>query len=193
VLKTFASILILTSSLVAQPQNAGLSPDWDIRKDMADLAEQIRRLQPMVDKVKPDEWVAKGAPATYVTQMASLQAGMRYLVATTETLARNPERLTVALDTYFRMQSVELLVNSLREGLRRYQSPDLANMINDAMVRNSNNREKLRTHIVDLAAAREQEFQIVDQEAQRCRGMILRTPANPLTPEKRKIQKPEPK
>lgn len=191
-LKTFVSILILSATLTAQAQNAGVSPEWDVRKDMNALAEQLKRLQPMLDKVKPTEWVAKGAPPAYVKQMASLQAGMQYLIASTEKFAREPERLTSALDAYFRMQSVEVLVNSLGEGLRKYQSPDLANLINDAMVANSNNKEKLRTHIADLAAVREQEFQVIDQEAQRCRGMLSRLPVNPPA-DKSRIKKSEPK
>jgi hypothetical protein len=56
------------------------------------------------------------------------------------------------------------------------------------MVGNSNNREKLRMHIVDLAAVREQEFQVVDQEAQRCRSAILRTPVNaPISDKQKKV------
>jgi hypothetical protein len=191
VLKTFASILILSSTLAAQKQNAGLSPDWDIRQDMTALAGQVRQLKTMLDKVKPEEWVAKGAPTAYVKQMATLQSGMQYLISSAEQVARDPQRLTTALDAYFRMESVDVLVNSLQEGLRKYQSPDLAGLINEVMVGNSNNREKLRMHIVDLAAVREQEFQVVDQEAQRCRSAILRTPANAPVSDKRKKVEPK--
>lgn len=190
-LKTFASLLILSSTLAAQKQNAGLSPDWDIRQDMTALAGQVRQLKTMMDKVKPEEWVAKGAPSAYVKQMATLQSGMQYLISSAEQVAHDPQRLTTALDAYFRMESVEVLVNSLREGLRKYQSPDLANLISEVMVGNSNNREKLRMHIVDLAAMREQEFQVIDQEAQRCRSAILRTPANAPVSDKRKKAEPK--
>jgi hypothetical protein len=37
---------------------------------------------------------------------------------------------------------------------------------------NSTNRDRLRQYITDLAANKEQEFQIADKEAQRCRGML---------------------
>ncbi len=191
--KTIASILLLSSALAAQQPNAGVSPEWDIRKDMTTLAAQIRQLQPMVDKIKPETWISQGAPSAYVKQMASLQAGMQYLLGSSEKLAREPERLTAALDAYFRMQYVELLINSLRAGLRKYQSPDLAEIINGLLMETNNNKEKLRTHIVDLAALREQEMSVMDQEAQRCRGQLSRIPLRTPVTEKRRNQKPEPK
>jgi hypothetical protein len=191
VTKTIASILLLSSALRAQAPNAGVSPEWDIRKDMNALAAQIRQLQPMVEKIKPETWISQGAPSAYVKQMASLQTGMQYLLGSAEKLAKEPERLTAALDAYFRMQQVEVLIGSLREGVRKYQSPDLAEILNGLMTESSNNKEKLRTHIVDLAALREQELSVMDQEAQRCRGMLSRMPLD--TPAKRKLQRPEPK
>jgi PAS domain S-box-containing protein len=41
---------------------------------------------------------------------------------------------------------------------------------------NGANRERFQRYIVDLAAQREQEYQIMDHEAQRCRDMLLRQP-----------------
>jgi len=193
VTKTIASILLLSSALSAQAPNAGVSPEWDVRKDMTALAAQIRQLQPMVDKIKPETWIAHGAPSAYVKQMASLQTGMQYLLGSAEKLAKEPERLTAALDAYFRMQYVEVLIGSLREGVRKYQSPDLAEILNGLVTESSNNKEKLRTHIVDLAALREQELSVMDQEAQRCRGMLSRMPLDPPANGKRELQKPEPK
>src|SRR4051812_45977268 len=114
-MKTFASILLLSFSLHAQQQNSGVSPEWDIRKDMTALATQIREMQPMVDNIKPETWLAQGAPSAYVKQMASLQTGIQYLLSSVGKLANEPERLTAALDAYFRMQYVEVLINSLRD------------------------------------------------------------------------------
>jgi hypothetical protein len=50
---------------------------------------------------------------------------------------------------------------------------------------NSANRDKLRQYITDLAAAKEQEFDVADKEAQRCRGMLTKqTPAKPAVKKK---------
>lgn len=186
--KSVSTILVFSSLLLAQKPNAGVSPEWDIRQDMTVLAAQIRQMQPMVDNIKPETWIAQGAPSAYVKQMASLQTGIQYLLGSTEKLAKEPERLTSALDTYFRIQYVETLLDSVRQGVRKYQSPDLAEILNGLMTASSNNKEKLRMHIVDLAALREQEISVMDQEAQRCRGMLSRVPP---ASEKRKSPKSE--
>jgi hypothetical protein len=55
---------------------------------------------------------------------------------------------------------------------------------------NSANRDKLRQYITDLAATKEQEFEVADREAQRCRG-TLNKPAPPKpTAAKKKTTQP---
>ncbi len=189
--KPILAILVFSSMLLAQKPNAGVSPEWDIRQDMTALAGQIRQLQPMVDNIKPETWISQGAPTAYVKQLVSLQTGMGYLLGSAEKVAKEPERLTAALDAYFRIQYVETLIGSLREGVRKYQSPDLAEILNGLMTASSNSIEKLRAHIVDLASLREQEMSVMDQEAQRCRGMLSRIPLDPPASGKRRSQKPE--
>jgi hypothetical protein len=75
------------------------------------------------------------------------------------------------------MEGVEAILGSLRDGIRKYQNPELATQLTRLMAETSNNRDKLRNHIQDLAATREQEFNVMDQEAQRCRGIMVTQPA----------------
>ncbi|MEO8128221.1 MAG: hypothetical protein ABJF23_13780 [Bryobacteraceae bacterium] len=190
-LKSISTLLVFSAVLLAQKPDAGVSPEWDIRKDMTALAAQIRQMQPMINNVKPETWIAQGAPSTWVQQMAKLQAGIQYLLESTEKLAKTPERLTTALDTYFRLQDVETRLDSIREGLKKYQSPDLAEILNGLMIATFDNREKLRGHISDLASLREQEMSVMDQEAQRCRGVLSRIPPVIPASEKRRSSKSE--
>jgi hypothetical protein len=108
-------------------------------------------------------------------------------------LSRQPDKLTVALETYFRLQSVESQVTSLVEGVRRYQNPAVGDLIVSVMGANSANRDQLRQYITDLAQTREQEFQIADKEAQRCRGMLMRQPAGRPTPATNAVPSAAPK
>src|SRR5262249_18356248 len=94
-------------------------------------------------------------------------------------LGKQPEKLTVALDTYFRMQSLEMRLNSLVDGVRNYQNPAVGDLLIGVLAENSTNRDKLRQYITDLARTKEKEFEVADKEAQRCRGMINRQPAKP--------------
>jgi ABC-type transporter Mla subunit MlaD len=98
------------------------------------------------------------------------------LLGAVEAMKKQPEKLTVGLDTLFRLQAVEAQVNSLLEGVRRYQNPAVGDLLVSVVSANSGNRDKLRQYITDLAQTKEEEFQVVDREAQRCRGTLMRQP-----------------
>ena len=73
--------------------------------------------------------------------------------------------------------------------MRNYQNPAVGDLLMGVAAENSANRDKLRQYITDLAAAKEQEFEIADKEAQRCRGTITRqTPAKPPVAKKKTAQ-----
>jgi hypothetical protein len=148
----------------------GTAPEWDIRSNMSTLVADVGKLDPMLGHVKPQEWVAEGAPQAYVKQLESAKSLLQHLIASTNALAENPDRLTTALSAFFHFEKMELLLGSLNQGVRKYQSPDLADMITSLVARNSVHRDRLRQHIADLATVREHEFEMLNQEAQRCRA-----------------------
>src|SRR5579871_5669215 len=147
---------------------------------IASLSSQASRLKPILDQLTPKEWVAKGAPDAYLAQWKGAQDELVYLTDSAKALEKQPERLPLALDTYFRLQSLELKLNSLVEGVRNYQNPAVGDLLIGVAAENSANRDKLRQYITDLASAKEQEFEIADKEAQRCRGTLSKqTPPKP--------------
>ncbi|HEV8042272.1 MAG TPA: hypothetical protein VGP62_25570 [Bryobacteraceae bacterium] len=158
----------------AQP--SGVSSEWDIRKLLDSLDLEAQHLKPVIDQVKPEAWAAKGASSTYVAQWKSAQAELKYFLSSSEALSRQPEKLTSALDTYFRMQALESTVSSVVEGVRKYQNPALANLMQGVVGENNANRDRLRQYVQDLAAQKEQELQVADREAQRCRDTLVRQP-----------------
>ena len=175
----FILIACFSTAAIAQTAAppAGVSSEWDVRKLLDSLDQQAQHLKPIMDQVKPETWVAKGAPQAYVAQGKTAEAELRYLIGSSEALAREPEKLTLALDTYLRMQAMESTLGSLIEGIRKYQNPALADLAQSLVVENSTNRDRLSQYLRDLAAQKEQEFQVVDREAQRCRGVLLSQPA----------------
>ena len=154
----------------------GVASEWDVRAMLSSLQTQAQHLKPVLDQIKPDAWVANGAQQTYVAQWKESEANLRYLQQTSEAFFKQPERLTLALDTYFRMQAVDLVLRSLAEGIRKYQNPAVAELVQGIVNENSGNRDKLREYIRQLAQEKEEEFQVVDREAQRCRGVLLKQP-----------------
>ncbi|MBI1897424.1 MAG: hypothetical protein HYZ57_12955 [Acidobacteria bacterium] len=176
----FLSAVLSFSALAQTPpaRPAGISSDWEVENQMKALSRQAQALAPLLEKVSPEDWTRKGAPQAYVRQLRSSQAEMKNLVAAAGRLSQEPARLSAALETYFRMENMERLLASLREGIRKYQDPALSDQLGAALAANMNNRDRLRQHIQDVAAAREEEFKVVNDEAQRCRVTLTRQPVD---------------
>lgn len=169
---------------VAGAQSADLPPEWEIRANLTSLVAGTERLKPLLEAAKPEQWSQKGAVDAYQAQWKSITAEIGYIGRAAGELQRQPERLTLALETYFRMQSLDSMLGSLNEGIRKYHNPALADLISGAMSANAAQSEKLRQFIVQLAAAKEEQFKVMDQEAQRCRLMLSRQPPAKNGPEK---------
>jgi hypothetical protein len=179
-------LLLLSFSVATFAQTAGVATPWDTTPMIASLSAQAARLKPILDQLTPKEWVAKGAPDAYIAQWKGAEDELGFLSDSAKALEKQPERLTLALDTYFRLQSLELRLHSLVEGVRNYQNPAVGDLLIGVAAENSANRDKLRQYITDLASAKEQEFEIADKEAQRCRGTLTKqTPAKPPAAKKK--------
>jgi len=154
------------------PPSQGVPEDWDVRTMLRNLQTQAQHLKPILDQVHPENWVAQGAPKEYITQAQNTQAELRYLQQNSDAFLKQPERLPLALDTYFRMQSLDTMLGSLIQGIRKYQNPAVGDLVQGILNENTGNRDRLREYIRQLATEKEQEFQIADREAQRCRGVL---------------------
>src|SRR5262245_54170238 len=173
--------------LCAGAQQAGIPTEWDVQKLVQSIASQSARVQPLVDQIRPKDWVAAGASDTYVQQWSSARSQAESLKISSDNLVREPARLTAALDTYFRLQNLEAVMTSLIDGVRKYQNPALADLLRGVLSESNSSRQQLRQYLVDLASIKEQEFQVMDQEAQRCREGISRQPT--AAPAKKKSAK----
>jgi hypothetical protein len=89
-------------------------------------------------------------------------------------LAQHPAKLSDCLSALFRIQSMEMELISLDPGLRKYQNPALADLISSILAEGNRNRDRVRQYVVDLAGHKEQQFDVADKEAQRCRESITK-------------------
>jgi hypothetical protein len=169
----------------SQPSASGLEPTWDIAVVLREIGAHAGRLLPVLDQLDAPAWVAKGASDTYVAQLESSRQQTHALSDEAAALARNPEKLSGALQLFFRMEALENMLNSLQEGARKYQSPQVAQSLAALFGEGGANRERLRGYIVNLAAEREQQFAVMDREAQRCRASLM-APAPPRNTSGRK-------
>ena len=165
------------ASPAQQAPAAGLENPWDVRKIIADLQNDTSNLQPLLRQINPQDWYEKkGAPSTYVVQWQSAQQQLNDVLSATKLFAQKTESLSLALDTYFRLEALEVAERALAEGVGRYDTPATASKLNTLIAHNFAARERIRGYLRDLASTTEENFKIADGEAQRCRAMISRQP-----------------
>jgi len=164
---------------------------WDVSGIAAALATQSSHLRPVLNQLTPPEWVNQGAPMAYVQQWQSAQRELADVERAEQSMEKQPDRMTLVLDTYFRLQSLETRLDSLVAGARRYQNSESGDRIVAALGESAANREKLRDYVSDLATQKEQELGVMDREAQRCRTNLNRQPAPAPTPAPRRTPAPK--
>jgi len=161
----------------AQRQPAGLEPDWDIGVILQEMSAHAGRLLPVLDQLDVKAWLRKGASDTYAAQLQSSKEQAKAFADGATDLARNPEKLSASLELLFRIQGLETMLGSLEEGIRKYQDPAAAQTLASLEAENGVNRDRFQRYIVNLAAERERQFEVMDREAQRCRGILSAQPA----------------
>jgi len=176
----FTCAAALCAQGAAPRQTAGLETDWEIGAILKEISAHATRLAPMLDKIDVKSWIEKGASDTYAEQLRSAKEQASALARGAEALAENPERLSADLEVFFRIQGIETMLTSLEVGLRKYQTPADAQALAALNAENGANRDRLQHYIVNLAMQREQDYQVMDREAQRCRGVLTQVPPKPV-------------
>ena len=170
----------------SSPPTAGLEPAWDIAVVLREMSADAGRLVPVLDRLDVPAWVARGASETFAAQLESSRQQTRALADEAAVLARYPEKLSLALEMYFRMQGLEIMLQTLQDGARKYQSPQAAQSVAAQFAEGGPNRERFRAYIVNLAAEREHQFEVMDREAQRCRATLMAPSPPPKTSGRKK-------
>jgi len=134
----------------------------------------------MLEKIDVYAWVEKGASDTYLAQLQSSKVQARALSEGAKMLASSPLRLSASFELYLRMNSLDTMLSSLQEGIRKYQGQADAMALASLQAQDGGARERFQRYIVELAAQRERDLEVMDHEAQRCRAVV--TQATPKPP-----------
>ena len=171
----FCWILAVAAFAQSTPP-AGLEPSWDVAVILEQIGKDTARLLPVLDQVNASDWTARGASEAYVAQWQSSKDQARAVTAEAIALAKNPEKLSSGLRLFFRLEGLETMLASIEEGARKYQTARVAQSLVSTFAESGANRERFRNYLVNLAAEREHQFEVMDQEAQRCRAILMATP-----------------
>jgi hypothetical protein len=154
------------------------SADPQILATFDGISNHAARIEPMLQQLKPNDWVAKGAPDTYVTQFNSAIEQIHAIQSDMASLAQRPEQMTECMKALFRVQSSHRTLASLMEGLRRWQNPALAELIESVAAEDQTDLDHLEQYVLELANEKDQQYAVVNSEAQRCRATLSRQPAD---------------
>jgi ABC-type transport system involved in cytochrome bd biosynthesis fused ATPase/permease subunit len=156
-----------------------VTADQQIAGVFSRIAQHAGRVEPMLQQVRANEWVPRGAPETYVAQLASAHRQIQAIQTDLADLTQHPDQMQDCMKVLFRVQTFHRALDSLMGGLRKYQNPALADLIQSVAAEDQADLDQLQNYILDLAGQKEQEYRVIDREAQRCRATISREPAAP--------------
>lgn len=163
---------ILISLLLVQ--SPGIAPDWDLKPQVDKIGPDVQRLRPLLDQLQPERWLAAGAPAAYQTQYKECLTNIGYVQNAAKRLSAQPAKLSLAVETLIRLETLIQLSTSVSQAVRRYQNPAVADLLDSEISSAGSSRDWLRQHVLDLATLREKELEVSEQEAQRCRAQTLK-------------------
>jgi hypothetical protein len=179
-LPLFTCAVALCAQAPSQKQIAGLETDWEIAATLQAISAHADRLLPMLEKIDVYAWVEKGASDTYLTQLQSSKVQVRALSEGAKLLSASPQKLSASLELFMRINGMETMLASLEEGIRKYQGPADAMAVASLEAEDGVNRERLQRYIVELAAQRERDLEVMDHEAQRCRAIVTQAAPKPV-------------
>ena len=58
----------------------GVASEWDVKARMVAMADDVGRFEDLFARVRPNEWIAKGAPDAYLRQLESSKESMQVLI-----------------------------------------------------------------------------------------------------------------
>lgn len=140
------------------------------------ISNHATRLAPMLEQVRAKDWIAKGAPDTYDSQLASARRHIQTIQAQMADMVKQPEEIQKGMLALFEVQAFHRVLDSLMGGLRRYQNPALADLIQAVSAEDQADLERLQQHLVNLVGEKEEQYRVIDHEAQRCRAILSAQP-----------------
>jgi DNA repair ATPase RecN len=169
-------LAFLALAASASAQQAPMS-DEEVVAVFNRISQRAARLGPMLEQLNPSDWVAKGAPDTYVAQWNSVRQQYAAIQNELSDLSHHLDHMTDSMKALFRIEAANQALGSLLGGARKYQNPAVAELIESVAAESARDIDSFQQHLIEMADAKEQQLALVDREAQRCRATLSKEPA----------------
>lgn len=168
-----AVLLALCCAAPGFAQSGGMIPRWEVVEIAQTLLKHVENATAVLDGVRPKEWIQDGASTAYADQYDTLVADLANLRLSSEALERDPEKLTVVVDTFLWLDRTHSMMRSITDGARRYQNSSIADLLDSADGRHTAAIEQLKEYMQQLAEDTQHRMEVADAEAQRCRAELV--------------------
>ena len=173
-MKRIALLLALSAPLLAAAPDDGMLPSWEVVEIAQTIEGATGDVKRVLESVDLAQW--KSGAEVYSQQIVSLESELENLTLSAQALGRRPEKLSVVVDTFLWLDRSSSMIGSLSQGVRRYQSAALADLLDSAQGESLGAIHQLKGYMRQLAVAAESEMAIANDEAQRCRAQLMRAP-----------------
>ncbi|HYA16507.1 MAG TPA: hypothetical protein VEF06_03520 [Bryobacteraceae bacterium] len=173
---SFGTMLFALAAFAQQPDAV---TDDEIKAALAGVSQHASRIEPMLRQLNPADWVAKGAPQTYVKQWNAALSAIGSIRIDMTNLAQRPDQMPEELKALFRIGSYHEGLRSLMGAVRRYQNPALADLIESVAAEDQGDIDRMQQYVTELAAEKDRQLDLMNEEAQRCRGLLSKQPVKP--------------
>lgn len=157
-------------------QSEGVLPRWEVIELTKSVADNVEQAKTVLLEVRPKEWMQNGAPGAYADQYENLQTDLNNLQLSAAALGRQPEKLTVVIDTFLWLDRVSSMLGSMAGGVRSYQNPAVADLLDTARGKGDAALAILKEYMRQVAVEQQAAMEIAHSEAQRCRERLVSQP-----------------
>ena len=175
------TILLLAMVLGAAPQEpAGSSvpPPWEARKALEQLRAEVKNAGAALYQLEVSAWRGPGS-SNFLAVAASTRRQITDIEPVLKRLVDEPIRLSGALHMYLAIQYLEMSLNSMANGARRYQGPQSAAHVKNAANGLLDGRQKLGNYLLALVQFLEREKAVTEQELESCREQLWQRARKP--------------
>lgn len=165
------ALLVVWSGWVFAAEEQGVAAPWEAKKVFEEIAAESGRVRADLEPLLKEGW--SGAGEVYANQIGDVIEQLRYLERAAREAGDAPESLSKGFAVYFRAESVELLLNSVVEGVRRYRNPALAELLEGRQRDLERRRQDVRRYLAELVEVMERECRVAREEAYRCRVELI--------------------
>ena len=141
-------------------------PPWESKTVLTNAQKQIREVSDSLGTLDTSHWKGDYAPL-----LISTRQRVEAVADAVKRMADKPESLSLGLEAFLSMQSVEDNINSLAKGAERFQPSAVAGLEN-ASGSFQQVKERFQSYLLELSRYLEKNLSVSTKDLETCRDQV---------------------